>query len=83
MAQFSNPRTNVTVTASVQARSDLPITEWAVRNALLDTARAEGVDVTDLSVTLAPGERMVTITESEYNALVAGQSAAEGGTDVG
>jgi hypothetical protein len=74
-ATFSSPSKVVTVTATIDT-SDHPVNEWQVRDALTRLARDEGVVVQDLSVSIVDGERLVTITESEYVALRQGQSGA-------
>lgn len=72
---FSNTSTKVTVTATLPAQANgQRITEQDVRWALEQVARENGVQVTDLSVTLEPGERTVTMTEAEYNALRGSQA---------
>lgn len=71
-----NNKVTVTATVAGRAASGLPVTEADIRQSLASLARQEGVRLSDLSVILEQGERTVTMTESEYNALVQGGAAA-------
>jgi hypothetical protein len=72
--KFSTPRKVITATATVDTSF---VSEWDVRRALEQTARDNGVTVSGLTVTIADGERTVTMTESEYDALVTGASGEQ------
>ena len=72
MAKYSTPRQTATVTFTVPAH----VQSWDVAQGLRDAAyragRDYGVTVSDITVvSLVAGERDVTITESEYVALLA------------
>lgn len=74
--KFSTPRTVVNVTATIPAQANgWTITENDVKAALESAARQNGVTVDNLTVTLSQGPREVTLSEAEYNALLAGGSA--------
>lgn len=68
---FSNPTKVVTVTASLPG--DRRVSDYDVRTALQRLAQDNGVEIRDLTVSVADGPRTVTLTEDEYNALT-GQS---------
>jgi len=71
-------KTVVTVTGTVGNGAYGTITEGDVRLALEETARQNGVTVSDLTVSVErrEGERTVTLTEAEYQALTEGRNAA-------
>lgn len=70
---FSTAGKRVTVTGTVDGQAYL--TEGDVRAALEGVARQNGITVRDLAVSIAEGERTVTLTETEYNTLRQGGSA--------
>jgi hypothetical protein len=72
--KFSTPRKVITATATVDTSF---VSEWDVQRALEQTARDNGVALSGLTVSIADGERTVTLTETEYNTLVAGGTASE------
>lgn len=52
---------NISITANV----DATVTEGQVRDALNSIARGRGVALSDLTVTVTPAERRVTVTMTE------------------
>jgi len=76
MVQFNESRSaNVTASGTI-TNHGATVTVWDVEQALQRTARDNGFTLTGLTVTVEPGERTVTLTESEYSALSGASEAS-------
>jgi hypothetical protein len=76
MVQFNESRSaNVTASGTI-TNHGATVTRYDVEQALRRAARDNGFEITGLTVTVEPGERTVTLTESEYSALQSGASEA-------
>jgi hypothetical protein len=79
MVQFNDSRSaNVTASGTI-TNHGATVTQYDVEQVLRRAARENGFEITDLTVTVEPGERTVTLTESEYSALTSASEASTTG----